>query len=179
MVVDTYWVKKGHFDWLRAVIGSKRDILIGWGHFDWLRAGFVRKKKGKCGPATLLHPKLEQYADSSVKETRWEDVFLLFCFVALLVHLVPTEDLSTFFFADLGEGKFESVYAHWLGSLSPETWVRSLLYFMKRDFQTIKIVLMNFTPETYYFPSSARPTPPCVLNPCPNLKDKQINHGEW
>ena len=27
--VDSYWVKKGYFDWLRAVIGSKRDILIG------------------------------------------------------------------------------------------------------------------------------------------------------
>ena len=72
-------------------------------------------------------------------------VFLLFCFVALFVYLVLQNICLHSFFADLGEGKFESVYAHWLGSFSPETWVQSSLYFLKRDFQTIKIVFMNLT----------------------------------
>ena len=115
-----------------------------------MRAGFVRKRKGKCGRATLLRPKLEPYADSSVKETRWEDVFVVVLFCCPFCIFGSAEDLSIFFFADLGEGKFESVYAHWLGSLSPETWVQSSLYFLKRDFQTLKIVFMNFTLFTIY-----------------------------
>merc|ERR1719234_34732 len=28
-------------------------------------------------------------------------------------------------------------------------------------------------------PQTRGPPPACVINPCPNLKDKQINHGEW
>ena len=141
-----------------------------------------KEKKGKVWACDSSPPKIGTICRL---ECEGDKVGGCFCYCLVLLpflYIWFCRRSVYIFFADLREGKFESVYAHWLGSFSPETWVQSSLYLLKRDFQTSAKKfswILHFTPYTYYFPSSARPTPPCVLNPCPNLKDKQINHGEW
>ena len=104
-----------------------------------------KEKKGKVWACDSSPPKIGTICRLECEGDKVGGCFFVILFCCPSCTFGSTEDLSTFFFADLGDGKFESVYAHWLGSFSPETWVQSLLYFMKRDFQTIKIVLMNFT----------------------------------
>ena len=109
-----------------------------------------KEKKGKVWACDSSPPKIGTICRLECEGDKVGGFFCC-CFVVLpFLYIGSAEDLSIFFFADLGEGKFESVYAHWLGSFSPETWVQSPLYFLKRDFETIKIVFMNFTLFTIY-----------------------------
>ena len=136
MVVDSFWVKKGHFDWLRAF---------------WLVEGRVcKEKKGKVWACDSSPPKIGTICRL---ECEGDKVGGCFCYCLVLLPFLYIWFCRRSVYILLcrsWRGKVWECVRPLAGLPLPRNLGTVTIVYPKRDFQTLKKVFMNFTLFTIY-----------------------------